>query len=539
MGRFYKTVQRNYVDNFIYQPPVELMTKTIGNADNQIKENETALLSLYDKLQANSLKVDEPRLKEIIGGYQSQIEEMAGKIQTDPLAFRKEIGNIRQLSRTINNDWTQGEVSAIQGNYGARAKFVKDHLEKTKKEKGYVTQDDVTFATNKFDTDFNKSGGTGYKGPDNYNQYKAEDLNPFVNIEERAMETAKGWLADSVTKNNAYTDGKYIYKSKDMKEVVPYKEVKQGILSSMVNDKELMAYYGQQVRLGRFSQEEVAGKLSQMADVAANKYSYSKTEKGKTGMDENQFALQKDSQAFQMKMKMMDWGREDKKELAGPAIDANIRTGEQLDILNKSFSNSMNVLGNKLGVQPSQLDGRLRPKDIRSKIETLKRLARTSAQKKAVDQYSTQLNSITSQYNSGQVKASWAGFGSVHGTGVAASAMKQMEKYTKDARNLYDKPMDFKINGKTFKDANLYDIYNNPSKYGLKPDAFVKEDEITGEKVKRDIKEVFVQGSQVPIMVSDRKEDWQYNDMLFEFEGDDLNIEGQTSFGNLGIDYTK
>ncbi len=537
MARFYKTTKADFVDKNIYTPPVELMAKVMGNADNQIAQNETALLSLYDKLQAQSLQVDEPRLKEIISGYQNNIETMAKKVQEDPLAFRKEMANIRTLGRTIQNDWTKGEVAAIQSNKLSRDSWVKDHLEKSKREKGYVTQDDINFAQSSFDKQFTDKGGTKYQDG-SYNQYKTETLNPFVNIEDLGEERAKGYIADVVNKNGAYTDGKYMYTSESKKEVVPYDTIKKGVLSSMLNDKELMSYYGQQVRLGRYSQEDVAGKMQSAADRVAEKYSYSKVDGGKKSITGDPFALKQMEQDNAWKLKMADWEHEDKKELAGPAIDANIRTGEQLDALNRGYAASMNNLSRKLGIVSSRTDGRITPSDVRSKIQTLNKLAKTPAQKKAVQQYANQLGSITEQFNSGQTKASWSGFASVHGTEVAASAMKQFEKFTKDPRNLYDKKMDYKIDGRTFKDVTLYDIYSNPKRFGLKEDAFTTTDE-AGEITKRDIKDVFVQGSQVPVMVSDRKQDWMLNDMLFEFEGADSNIEGQTSFGNLGIDYVK
>lgn len=534
MARFYKTAKPQFIDKNIYEPPTELMIGAIDNADNQIQANETALLSLYDKLQAQGLQADEPRLKEIIGGYQSSIEEMAKKIQSDPLAFRKEMGNIRQLSRTIGSDWTNGEVSAIQSNKGLRDKWVSEHLEKTKKEKGYVTQDDMTFAQKRFDEQFK---GTDYKGPGDYNTYKTEALNPFVNLGDISEDRAKGYIADVVTNNGAWTDGKYMYTSENKKEIVPFDVIKKGVIQSMANDRELMAYYGQQVRLGKFTQQEVADMMNSSADVVAEKYSYKKEEGGKKSITGDPFALEKMRQANRWQMKMADWNREDKKTLAGPVLDANVRTGEQLDILNRGFSSSLFQLANKIGVVSTRTDGRLAPQDIRNKISTLKRLAKTPEQRKAIEDYGNQLNVITSTYNSGQVKASWAGFGSVYGNDVATAAQKQMEKYTKDPRTLYNIPMNFSINGKTFEQRTMYDVYNNPASFGLPKDAFVKN--VDGETTKRDIKEIFVQGSQVPVMVSDKPEDWMYNDMIFQFEGDDINIEGQTSFGNLGIDYIK
>lgn len=535
MGRFYKTAKPQFIDDNIYSPPVELMAKVIGNADTQIKENETALLSLYDKLQAEGLKQDEPRLKEIITDYQSKIEGMASKIQQDPLAFRREMGNIRQLGRTISNDWTKGEVSAIQGNKKARDKWIADHVEKTKKEKGYVTQEDITFAQQKADEAFK---GTSYEGPGQYKQWNQEALNPFVDMNKIADEVAKGWEADKKDKGYVKIGSQWIKKVNGGTEIADEKEILSAISDRLLNDKELRAYYNQQMKLGAITPKQLTQKFASAAKVYSEKYGYQRDDI-KRDVDANPFALKELEFQNQWKLKMADWGREDKKEIAGPAIDANIRTGEQLDILNKDYSQSLNNLANKLGAKPSHADGRLRPQDVRNKIQALNKIAQTPEQKQAIQNYYNQLNSVTANYNSGQVKASWSGFASVHGTDVAISARKQFESFTKDPRNLYDKKMDFKIKGKRFKDVTLYDIYNNPSSYGLSKDAFTITDPETDEKKKRNIKEIFVQGSSVPIMVSDRKEDWMYNDMLFEFEGDDMNIEGQTSFGNLGIDYVK
>ena len=72
MGRFYKTVRGEFLENKMYQPPIKLMAQVIANTDKQIMTNETALASLYDKLQAQGLAVDNPRLQEIISGYRSQ-----------------------------------------------------------------------------------------------------------------------------------------------------------------------------------------------------------------------------------------------------------------------------------------------------------------------------------------------------------------------------------------------------------------------------------------------------------------------------------
>jgi len=81
MGRFYKTAGPQFIDNNIYRPPWELATQVIGNIDQDIAENEAALLALSGQLKADSLKADQPRVREIISGYENQIDELASKIQ--------------------------------------------------------------------------------------------------------------------------------------------------------------------------------------------------------------------------------------------------------------------------------------------------------------------------------------------------------------------------------------------------------------------------------------------------------------------------
>jgi len=462
MGRFYKTAHPQFVDRNIYTPPAELMAKVIGNADTQIEKNETALLSLYDKLQAQSLAVDEPRLKEIINSYQNNIEEMAKKVQEDPLAFRKEIGNIRQLSRKINDDWTKGEVAAIQGNKQTRDAWVKDHLEKAKKEKGYVTQDDITYANSVFDKQFNEKGGTKYDNG-KYNSYTSENLNPFVNLEDLGEERAKGYIADVVTKNGVYTDGKYMYTSEKKNEVVPFETVKQGVLSSMINDKELMAYYGQQVRLGRYTQDEVAQKLESSANRVAEKYSYKKEEYGNKSTTGDPYALENLRQSHRIALE--DYKDKLKNEglITGPGENVLWATKEQQLEWDRKSITQLNELAKASGIRINSTDPIkvvAAMKKIYNNQLTLAKKSRKS--QKVIDVINnnlSQLNNIDGFHNNGRGVASWTGMaegitllsnGRYDGTKIAANTKKSLEAYSKNGA-MNNVPFSMEINGKMVK----------------------------------------------------------------------------------------
>ena len=279
MGRFFQTQEVELSKDHIYQPPVELMAKVIENADTQIQANETALLSLYDKLQAEGLKVDKPRLQEIIKGYQSNIDNMATELQQDPLGFRKRMASIKQLSRDISNDWSKGEVAKIQGNKQARDNYQKLLDERVKQ--GKIMQEDANKALQLFDS---KYTGIGYEGPNKYNTYQTENLNDYINAMDVADKIGKGWEADLKAKGYQYADGQWIRSVNGSTEKVDFNEVKNAIEKGLLADKELMGYYEQQVKLGFMTPQEVSKKLSDVTNVVANKYSYTKT-KEETGMD--------------------------------------------------------------------------------------------------------------------------------------------------------------------------------------------------------------------------------------------------------------
>lgn len=283
MGRFYKTAKPTFVDENIYTPPWQLATQVLSQVDSDIAQNEQILFALNDKLQAEALQQDQPRVREIISGYETQIDELTKKIQENPLEFRRDTGTIRNLGRDIHENWTRGEIAAIQGNKSTFDDWQKRHLEKVKATKGYITQEDMTNAKQLF---LNNFGGTNFQSDSGmYDNIYTEDLNPFVDLEDLAEERAKGYEADLVKNFGAAIgpDG-YIRNTTGSREFISYEEIYKGVYSSMLNDNELMNYYGQQMRLGVLTPQQVDTKLQAAANRVANKYSYEKRESGVTSM---------------------------------------------------------------------------------------------------------------------------------------------------------------------------------------------------------------------------------------------------------------
>ena len=275
MGRFFQTARPEFVDNKILQLPYQLVGQVINKVDSDIQKNESALLSLYDRLNVNSLKQDQPRARQIINKYEGDIDSLAQQIQQDPLQFRKKTSDIRNLSRTIGDDLNRGELSAIQGNFNSFQNFLQTGQEAVKK--GDILQEDFTFAKNKFISDFQ---GTNFNNG-TFDSIYTEDLNNFINVENIAEERGQKYAANVAEQVNGFSDGVYIYEDETKQKVLSYDKIYSGVLSSLINDKELNDYLTQQVRLGKLDQQSYNDTIIKAAERVANKFSFSETKRSR------------------------------------------------------------------------------------------------------------------------------------------------------------------------------------------------------------------------------------------------------------------
>jgi len=284
MGRFYKTSKPTFVKDNVYTPPFDLMAKVISNADKQIEKNETELLSLHKKLKADSLTADKPQLKKIINNYNNKIDELTNQLKENPLEFRRKTSDIKDLSRKIYDDWTTGEVAAIQSNKKAYDTWVKEEQKRINSKQ--ILQNDLNFAKDYFLHNF---GGTKYNTDGNYNNINLEGLNSYKDLEKIADDRAKGYVADQNSSLVMGSDGKYIRKYKTDKKYINPKEIQQGVFNALLNDQELMKYYEQQVKWGRMTGQEVNNMMQSAANRVANKYAYTQIEKDGTMKNDNNY----------------------------------------------------------------------------------------------------------------------------------------------------------------------------------------------------------------------------------------------------------
>lgn len=176
MGQFYKGVEATFIDDAMFKLPYELMGKIIDKKDKEVNDAIDTTVALNSLLEAKGLKVDDPRLQEIVGGYTNRIDDMTTSIYKDvgnALTYMPEINN---LKRQITTDWKTGEVSKIQNNlalYNAWEEEEKKRLEKAGEK---LSEEQWSLLKAKKMKDFENKGGTAYQNSTQYNAFETEAL---------------------------------------------------------------------------------------------------------------------------------------------------------------------------------------------------------------------------------------------------------------------------------------------------------------------------------------------------------------------------
>ena len=303
MGRYFKAQEVELNRDFIYQPPIELMAKVIQGKDLAVDKYNEYQASIDEKLKAEGLKADEPRLREIINNYHSQIDERAKIIQSNPLEAAKEMGALKALGRDISDNWSQGEVAKIQGNKKLRDKYVED-LNKRKD----VSEEWKTKALEKFDKEFT---GTNFDNSGKYNDYKYENLNDKFDINEFLNKNLNGFEANGKKYSKDTVSGQWIKSDGDSTEEVTFDELYKTGKQLLDSNQEAKDYYNQSQRLGFLTPEQVGYEVENALTGYADKYSYKK--------EEEDHSIKENSNYW----KQLEWNKAAEAEKAAALAEVN------------------------------------------------------------------------------------------------------------------------------------------------------------------------------------------------------------------------
>lgn len=221
MGRFYQTASPQFVDDKMFQLPVDLMGQVIQAKDKAVDTEITSAVNLFDKLKADVYESDLPRAKQIISEKEDTVNGIIESIRKDPMNYNKYSSQIRTLSRDINHTWNTGEIAGMEKNNRDIISKIKDIHELHKDDASYaeaaikrvkdsyakgLMYDDVT--------------GAGKGRPDLRQTYQLKhSVDDFIKTKLNADE----WERE---KDSRGGDG-YIYRSKKTREILSPEKIGQ------------------------------------------------------------------------------------------------------------------------------------------------------------------------------------------------------------------------------------------------------------------------------------------------------------------------
>lgn len=209
MGRFYKTDSATPLD-YMYSINTPLMESAVLANDQAITNNLGAADQLGQLAHYNYLQGDEQDAKAITNNYMKQINNVSEAIRQDPANWRKQLEPIRNIKKTLQEDYTTGTISKQIANYNKRkADFdaIDKQVELYHKSGGTKGVDPQRAALKKLylDSQFDKTEYDPATGK--YNIYKGGSIMDNIDVRKRLSDGFDKLKADGVIRVNEGVDG--------------------------------------------------------------------------------------------------------------------------------------------------------------------------------------------------------------------------------------------------------------------------------------------------------------------------------------------
>lgn len=244
MSRFNKIEKPEYVSDFLYQPPWELIEKVAQKK----QEDFSATMKSMDMLEG-SLSVgyipdskEKERLDTIQKFYQDKIDGFNDSLLGSPEDYKKYLPDMIKLGKDISKDLKTGELSNIQGSYNNYQSWLQsDSVKKAQ------TEDPGLFETakNKYLNDWranpNRSQDALFTGQQ---LYSGKDFTAGLEkvIKELQPDLQKEGLVD--------TSGNWVTTTTKEQKQLAVERVNNLVMGKMMSDPTLRDYISQRDSLG-------------------------------------------------------------------------------------------------------------------------------------------------------------------------------------------------------------------------------------------------------------------------------------------------
>ena len=245
MGRFYETVAPEFVDDAMFKLPYEQMGAVLLAKDEKVGSDIEATTALGELLKAQGLKVDEPRVNEKIKQYEDKIQQNVDYIRGNVLNY--DPTELSKLKREINEDWTRGEIAAIQGNKAAYEKDLALWREMQKKEPEKYNDNYINTLA---EQSLKRYQGIGYEGPSKYNTYSGLDATAMPDMNKWVDEALKDAIPDFKSVSKEVDTGKWLVKTGTSTKEMTDKDINEILQTRLGGDPNLQMALKQRSEFG-------------------------------------------------------------------------------------------------------------------------------------------------------------------------------------------------------------------------------------------------------------------------------------------------
>lgn len=201
MGKYYQTAVPEFVQDKMFQLPVDLMFKAIQMTDKNIDESIEKVDAFNGLLDIENLKVDDPEVNKKLSEYKNRINDLSTNINKNPLDFRKYRTDISSLSRTLDDDLQRGMLGKAQEmkqSYEEEVARV-DKMENVGAERKGLIKEAIK-------KKYEKAGGLGFKDANTYTDIKEMFVNPLEEFDEEKFINTIGMNFEGDTSSSAWSN---------------------------------------------------------------------------------------------------------------------------------------------------------------------------------------------------------------------------------------------------------------------------------------------------------------------------------------------
>ena len=240
MGRFFQTAPTQFIDNFIYQPPWELIQQAAAQKQ-KVYDTAIATAKLFDNIPIEHLQGEDDvyNVKEKQRYYSESANNIVKAMQNDPSKAQQYMNNIDALSRELQKDMTSGDLSYIIGSAQNYKKWQEDN-KKLKEE----DPSRYTAAERAYLGDYLNAGGNSLS-----QGFRGEQVTKDIDW-NKINEMAEKIKASSWSRESAGPNGGYIWKNKQTNETVTPDRINTVIMGQILQDPSNMAALRQSQQFG-------------------------------------------------------------------------------------------------------------------------------------------------------------------------------------------------------------------------------------------------------------------------------------------------